>query len=151
MGGKCEGHVDVEQHRSGKEQERSEETEARRQECRRWIGPSLFYLLFLFFNWNLNISIFFPVSKLYDKLGNSLETLKSLLIISHKWWATIIQVSSERDPETCVEFASARHKELHRSLATKCSWTQSVILEVNWAQHIQVSRLSFPQQTDPNW
>lgn len=124
--------------------------EAKRQECRRWIGPSLFYLLFVFFSWNLNIeylNTFSPASKLYDKLGNSLETLKSLLMIGHTWWVTIIQASSERDPETSVEFPSARHKELHGNLATKYSWIHSVVLEVNWAQHTQVS----PQVIKAQW
>lgn len=107
------------------------------------------YLLLLFFNWNLKIYVFSSASKLYDKLRNSLETLKSLLVISHTWWVTIVQVSPERDPETSVEFPSACHKDLHGNLATKYSWTHSVIVEVNWAQHIEVSRHSFPQQADP--
>lgn len=94
---------------------------------------------------------FSPVSKLCDKLGNSLETLKSLLMISYTWWVTIIQVSSERGPETSAELPSAHHKQLQGNLAAKYAWIHSVIVEVKWAQRIQFSRPSFPQQTDTEW
>lgn len=74
-----------------------------------------------------------PASKLCDKLGNRLETLKSLLMISYTWWVTIIQVSSERGPETSAEFPSACRKQLQGHLAAKYSWIHRVIVEVNWA------------------
>lgn len=145
MGGICEGCMDGEQHRRGKEQERSKERGG--QKVNRTFSV-LFTVPFLQFE----LDFFFPpASKLCDKLGNSLETLKSLLMISYTWWVTIIQVSSERGPETSTEFPSAHHKQLQGNLAAKYAWIHSVIVEVKWAQRIQFSRPSFPQQTDIAW
>lgn len=130
----------------GKEQERSKERGG--QKVNRTFSV-LFTVPFLQFE--LVFFFFPPASKLCNKLGNSLETLKSLLMISYTWWVTIIQVSSERGPETSAEFPSAHHKQLQGNLAAKYAWIHSVIVEVKWAQRIQFSRPSFPQQTDAEW